>query len=574
MNSIRILSEKVAVRIAAGEVIDRPSSVVRELIDNSIDAGAHRIAVSIRSGGRSLVKVSDDGIGMSRDDLLLCIERHATSKIHDLDDLNNISTLGFRGEALASIAAVSRLTITTRRKGGLVGYRLRVAGGKVQSIEEVGAPEGTTVEVRNLFYNVPARKKFMRSARAEADNVIDAFTRIALGFEDIHFSLETDDRVALNLASTKGLVPRLSMVLGRDVAENMAQSCGAVEGIRIAAYLCSPQFARTRPDRLYVYVNKRNIRDKMINKAIIEGYGQRLMKGLYPQAVVFLDVKPSVVDVNVHPAKQEVRFRQPASLFRKIVEIVDSGLVSKVEKYTTSADIERTEQIAEPSQLSWHETVASPEAPHIISMGLEAHEKEAKEKPLLDERVRVIGQLNGTYILCEGQGGLIIVDQHAAHERVLYDKFIKSIKSTSIEVQNLLLPKTIELTLREKRLLEEKAEVLAELGIEVEDFGGQAILLRAIPSLLEEADWDVLMGEVVSILEEGKGGKGVLLDRVISLFACHGAIRAGDPLTREEMENLLEQLSSTALPTNCPHGRPVCKKITYYELEKIFKRVV
>ncbi len=573
MNDIRILSEKVAVRIAAGEVIDRPSSVVRELIDNSIDAGASRVDVKIERGGISLIRVSDDGIGMSRDDLLLCIERHATSKIYELDDLYNISTLGFRGEALASIAAVSKLRISTRQKGSLVGYQLKVAGGKVQSVDEIGRPEGTTVEVKDLFYNVPARRKFMRSPRSETDSVVDVFTRIALGFEDIHFVLQADKRTVLNFARTNNLVHRLVVPFGRDVAERMVQSTGLGEGVKISVYLCPPQFARTKADRLYVYVNRRSVRDRMINKAIIEGYGRRLMKGFYPQAVVFLDVEPSLVDINVHPAKQEVRFSNPGSIFRKISEIIDSGLGPSVEQYTVASEKSAGKKVAEPFQLSWH----TPDSSYDLNLTL-SPDREIEEgsigTTLLDEQVLVIGQLNGTYILCEGQGGLVIVDQHAAHERVLYDRLIKAVQDASVEVQTLLLPKTIELSLREKRVLQEKSGLLSKLGVEVEDFGGQSVLLRGIPSLLGNANWDFLMGELIEALEQGKADRETLMHRAISVLACHGAIKAGDVLTRQEMESLLEQLNRTALPTNCPHGRPVCRKITYYELEKMFKRVV
>ncbi|HDG96606.1 MAG TPA: DNA mismatch repair endonuclease MutL [Desulfobacterales bacterium] len=573
MNTIRVLSEKVAIRIAAGEVIDRPSSVVRELIDNSIDAGATRIAVRIGRGGRSVIRVSDDGVGMPKDDLLLCIERHATSKIRDLDDLYNINTLGFRGEALASIAAVSRLTITTRPKGSLTGFRLKMAGGKLESIDEVGSPEGTVVEVRDLFYNVPARRKFLRTPRTETDNVIDVFTRIALGFENIQFLLETEEKVLLNLPRSKELIPRLSLVLGRKVAEQMLSSSGRMDGVKITAYIGSPDFARSRADRVYVYVNRRNIRDAMITKAIIEGYGQRLMKGLYPQVVLFIDAEPSMVDVNVHPAKQEVRFQDSAGLFRKIVQVIDTGLGKTLTQYPVETARTRHEHVGEPVQISWQETMPG-SVSDILATSPEDYGAEIPRSSLLDEEVRLLGQLNSTYILCEGREGLIIIDQHAAHERVLYDKLMKAINESSLEVQTLLLPRTIEVSVREKRVLEENKEVLSELGIEVEDFGGQAILLRAIPSILENADWELLISQLISILEQNRVRREVLLDHVIAVLACHGAIRAGDRLTDSEMESLLQQLNEAALPTNCPHGRPVLRKITYYELEKMFKRVI
>ena len=570
MNQIRILSEKVAIRIAAGEVIDRPSSVVRELVDNSIDAGADRIVVSIGRGGKSLIRVSDNGVGMSRDDLLLCIERHATSKIHDADDLMAISSLGFRGEALASIAAVSRLTITTRQKEALVGHRLKVSGGRVQDVEEIGTAKGTTVEVRDLFYNIPARKKFLRTVRAEADSIVDVFARHSLGFENIHFSLENEQRTIMNLPSSNDLIPRLTAVLGRAVADQMVSVSTVFPGFHLRAYLGLPDFARTRADKLYVYVNKRNVRDKLVNKAVVEGYGRRLMKGLYPQAVIFIDVDPSLVDVNVHPAKQEVRFRDSASLFKEIVRVVDEGLGAKIYSFNLQ-EAESNLQASEPVQMTWGEIEG--QAPIGVSEDYGSVDEQGGQVPLLQGHVRILGQLNYTYILCEGADGLVIVDQHAAHERVLYEKLMKGIQENGLEIQRLLLPKTLELSIREKRVLEQKNQMLADFGIEVEDFGGQTILLCSVPSLLEGADWEILLGEVISALEQGQE-KEHLLGKVISLMACHGAIRAGYPMKMAEMQALLDQLNQTGLPTNCPHGRPIFRKITFFELEKMFKRVV
>lgn len=572
MNRIKILPEEIAIRIAAGEVIDRPSSVVRELIDNSIDAGADRIAVKITRAGKALVRVSDNGIGMSRDDLLLCIERHATSKIQDLDDLMAIRSLGFRGEALPAIASVSRMTITTKRKDELVGHMIRVSAGKVKDVEEVGVSDGTTVEVKDLFYNVPARKKFLRSDRAETDSIVDVFTRICLGFENIHFLMATENKTILNLPSAGTLEPRISAVLGRRVAEQMVSISKDFPWGSIRAYLAPPDLGRTRSDKLYVYINRRNIKDKLVNKAIAEGYGSRLMKGIFPQAIVFLDIDPSLVDMNVHPAKQEVRFRDPRALFNAVAQTVDEGLGVKI---YSSPLVERgvgESHVNEPEQMAWKgwgvkATAALPEEEHTPP-GI------CESVPVLGESLRVIGQLNNTYILCEAEGGLVIVDQHAAHERILYERLIKGIEEEGLEVQNLLLPKTIELGVAEKRLIREKAGLLARLGIEIEDFGGQSILLRSVPALIQGANWEELLGELVTALRQGDHEREVLLGRVVSVMACHGAIRAGYRMQMPEMQSLLNELNQTKLPTNCPHGRPVFRKISFHELEKMFKRVV
>ena len=572
MSKIRILSENVAVRIAAGEVIERPGSVVRELVDNSIDAGATRVAVRIERGGKSLIKVIDNGVGMSRDDLLLCTERHATSKIHDAEDLTAISSLGFRGEALASIAAVSRLSITTRQRDDLVGNRLIVFGGKIQKVEEVGTPQGTVVEVRDLFYNVPARKKFLRSPGVELNNVVDVFARLSLGFESIHFSLENEQKTILNLPPLPELIPRLAAILGRTTAEQMAFVSRNFPGTRVKAYLAPPDLARTRPDRLFVYVNRRNVRDKLVNKAVIEGYGGRLMKGVYPQAVVFIEIDPGLVDINVHPAKQEVRFQDPGALFKKIMQTVDEGLGNKIYSHAIAEQANDGGEISEPIQMNWGALATS--TPAFISGSEAGVFKDHGPVQIFEEEVRVVGQLRNMYILCEGKDGLIIVDQHAAHERVLYESLMEGIRKGGLEIQRLLLPKTIELGIGEKRVLEEKGQALADLGVEIEDFGGQAVLLRCVPSLLGNADWETLLPELVSALEQGRGERDVLMGEVASLMACHAAIRAGYPMSVEEMQTLLDQLSLASLPTNCPHGRPIFRKITYYELEKMFKRVV
>ncbi|MBW2102976.1 MAG: DNA mismatch repair endonuclease MutL, partial [Deltaproteobacteria bacterium] len=309
MNAIRILPESVATRIAAGEVVERPASVVRELLDNALDAEADRLELWVENGGKRRIRVRDNGVGMSRDDLLLCVERHATSKVREARDLFRISTFGFRGEALPSIGAVSKLSITTRPRGALSGNRLRMSGGKLISIEETGAPEGTTVDVEFLFFNLPARRKFLRAARTEMDHILDTVFRVALAFPGILFRVVDGGRVALHLPETGDHRVRLSGLFGRRVAEDMIGVETSSSGVRVHGFLAPPEYVRSRADRMWVYVNGRNVRDRLLNKALLDGYGQRLMKGRYPQAVLFLEMDPSGVDVNVHPAKREIRFR-------------------------------------------------------------------------------------------------------------------------------------------------------------------------------------------------------------------------------------------------------------------------
>ncbi|HEN20883.1 MAG TPA: DNA mismatch repair endonuclease MutL, partial [Desulfobacteraceae bacterium] len=325
MNTIRILPEQVSSQIAAGEVIDRPASVVRELIDNSIDSSADRIEINIEKGGKELIKVSDNGIGMSKDDLLLSVERHATSKIEDASDLFSVKSLGFRGEALPSIASVSRMQIVSRRKEELTGHRLRVTGGRLIEIEETGSPSGTTVEARSLFFNMPARRKFLRTAQTELNHIIDSFFRITLAFPNISFKLNDSSKNIVNLPASKEYLPRLSALMGRKTAESMIQEDCQFTGFTIITYLAPPEFSRSKGDRLFIYVNGRNIRDRLVTRAVVEGYGQRLMKGQYPQAAVFFEIDPSKVDVNVHPAKQEVRFHDSTTVFRAITSTIEKA---------------------------------------------------------------------------------------------------------------------------------------------------------------------------------------------------------------------------------------------------------
>lgn len=328
MNTIRILSETLASQIAAGEVVDRPASVVRELTDNSIDAGADRIVVTIENGGKRRIRVSDNGLGMSKDDLLLCVERHATSKIRTASDLLSVRSLGFRGEALPSIAAVSRIQITSLPQGRLTGHSLRISGGKLLEIKETGAPPGTIVDVKDLFFNIPARRKFLRAVRTETDHIVDSLSRIAMPFPGITFRLDDGTRNVIHLPASEDIRDRISGLMGRKTAEAMVTGEEKEGDLSIRVYAAPPDFARSRGDRLYVYVNCRNIRDRLVTKAIMEGYGRRLMKGQYPQVVLFIDIDPLEIDVNVHPTKQEIRFRNASRIFRAIVSAVGKRLDS------------------------------------------------------------------------------------------------------------------------------------------------------------------------------------------------------------------------------------------------------
>ncbi len=572
MNRIRILPETVAVQIAAGEVIERPVSVIRELLDNSIDAQSNKIEITIAEGGRRVIRVKDNGTGMGRDDLLLSLERHATSKIHSVSDLGSVKTLGFRGEALPSIASVSRMEITTRLADELVGHRLKVAGGKLISIDETGAPAGTDVEVRDLFFNIPARRKFLRSVKTETDHIVDTLSRIILPHTHIQLRLNSSHKTLLHFPETGNERDRLSVLMGRDVARSLIHARAEIDGLRVTAYFVPPEQSRSRADRIYIYVNKRSVRDRLVTRALMEGYGQRLMKGRYPQAVVFLDMDASMVDVNVHPTKQEVRFRQSQLVYRAIESIIGKTLKDRLKPLSDFSDQRIANQresfpgrmIAEPA---WEysdgdkETTAPPGDTLLRTPPIKAYPQ-------------IIGQLKDTYILCQTMDGLLVIDQHAAHERIVYESLKKSYQSSRLECQAFLIPHQIELSLKESRVVLEKCDQLERLGFDLHHFGGSTFLLRSVPSILVNTQWDIFLRDLIPILEtEDDLTTEQALDRLLTVMACHSAIRAGQRMAHGEMVRLLEDLEGTLLPTNCPHGRPISKKFSFYEIEKMFKRI-
>ncbi len=585
MNTIRILPENVASQIAAGEVVDRPSSVVRELIDNSIDAGAARITVRIEKGGKGLIRVSDNGMGMSRDDLLLCIERHATSKIETASDLYSVKSLGFRGEAIPSIASVSRMQITSRPRDQLEGHRLKISGGKLTAIEETGAPAGTVVEAKDLFFNMPARRKFLRSPRTETDHIIDTLARAVLPYPAINFKLEDSGKTIMNFPSSNQVLPRLFSLMGRKVAEAMEEAEENNQEMSIHAFLAPPELSRTRGDRLFVYVNGRNIRDRLITRAVVEGYGQRLMKGRYPQVALFMELDPSNVDVNVHPTKQEVRFHNSRTVFQAISSTIEKALSKSSHPFFSQVthpdkDLIKDNRadgftfVPEPAP-SYSPTGRAAKSPSMAEVREQpAPWEPMHERSMVKEGPEVIGQLGNTYILCQGKNGLVMVDQHAAHERVVYENLKKGFNVSHMEVQALLLPHELELSAKETRIALKKGHHLSRIGIELEHFGGNTFLLRSHPAILKNIQWDSFFSELFAGLAEGEPEDEPILDKLLTVMACHGAVRAGDHMTREEMVHLLTQLEEMDLPTNCPHGRPVFKHFTYYEIEKMFKRVV
>ena len=575
MNKIRILKEEVANQIAAGEVVERPASVVRELLDNSLDAGATRINVNIENGGKRLVRVSDNGSGMDRDDLLLSLERHATSKIKNLSDLYSIQTLGFRGEALPSIASVSRLQMTSRTNKQLSGHCLKTEGGKITSIEETGAPVGTAIEVRDLFFNVPARRKFLRTDKTETDHIVDTVSRIALPFNGVFLKLESSNKTILNLPNSEDKLNRLVTLLGLKVVQSLIEVVNQEGPYRFKAYIAPPEFDRNRGDRLYIYINGRHVRDRLIIRAVMEGYGQRLMKGRYPQAAIFIEVDPELVDINVHPTKQEVRLDESRFLYHSLVTSTNEALGSQFHSFTQTTPKSPFFEFKSPVKAN---SISETEWDYIRE---ERFDKEIKrdfkkeaDQPIISPGPHVLGQFSQTYILCENKNGLLMIDQHAAHERIIFERLEKSFRQKKIESQPFLIPYKLELSVAEGRKLVEKLGALSDLGLEIEHFGGQTFILRSVPAVLVDVKWDEFLRELISVLEqENDIFQEKVLGKILTVMACHGSIRAGVKMTHLEMEKLVEQLETMDLPTHCPHGRPIFKVFSFQEIARMFRRV-
>lgn len=579
MSRIRVLSEKVATQIAAGEVVERPASVLRELLDNSIDASADRIEVQVEAGGLKLVRVTDNGIGMDRDDLLLSLERHATSKVRVLEDLFAVGTLGFRGEAVPSIAAVSRMEVKSRTRDGISGHRLRMEGGRVDSIEEVGTPVGTVTTVRDLFFNTPARRKFLRSPRTETRHLLDIFSRIALPFKKISFRLREGGRTLAHYPASESEEERLAMLMGREIAGRMERVELAAGPVTILAHLAPPDFSRTRGDRILFYVNGRSVRDRMLTRAVMEGYGRRLMRGQYPQAVISLELDPALVDVNVHPTKQEVRFRDGKSVFLAVASAV-GGVMFANGGLTVHSE---SEAPAARKPFPAQALLKAADPPHYYQDPYDSEEAVRVEGDatlsrlgLQESSFFVIGQLRNTYILCQTGGGLLLVDQHAAHERVVYERLKRGITEGPLQVQTFLIPKSMEVSVSDAAALEQHKEAMALIGFEVEHFGGATFLLRSVPAILLNADLEALLHETLDHFNEkgAETARETIPEKVLCTMACHGAVRGGKPLTMREMTSLLDELQKTELPTNCPHGRPVSRMISWPELERMFKRTL
>ncbi len=621
---VAVLPPELANQIAAGEVVERPSSVVKELVENSLDAGAKRIEVTIEDGGRRLIRVEDDGHGMRREDALRALERHATSKIGEVDDLFRIATLGFRGEAVPSIGSVSRMEIRTKPRGDLEGTHITVEGGIVRQIADVGMAAGTSVTVSELFYNTPARLKFLKTPGTESRHITEALVRLGLSRPDVRILLRKDGQVRLDLAPVTDLKDRVLEVLGRDVYDDLCETYPypAINGIVCRGYFSKPGHAQRSAANVYTFVNGRYVVDRTIRAAVKGAYGTMLEKGRHPSVILFIEVPFALLDINVHPAKTEVRFNDTNSLYRAVFHAVADQLAEApwLDETGRRYALKKREHPAGRDFLGPADTTFEPlNARHDRLSQMEGAPRrspgdalspfyrppdwddlqrgfaapgasplrepprmpfgEVGDEPPVDpgsyfSSLRVIGQFRRMYILCEDRSGLVIIDQHAAHERVTFERLKKLFATEHKQTQPLLFPQRLELDALRAETLGDSLDFFEQAGFEVEPFGGTTFALKAVPAVLQKANAESLIRDAIDDLA-GFGRTDRVdeaMESVLSRMACHGSVRGPTALTHEACIALLHQMDEIDFKANCPHGRPVYYRLPLLELEESFGR--
>jgi DNA mismatch repair protein MutL len=624
MHRIAVLPVAVANQIAAGEVVERPASVVKELVENSLDAGATRITVVLRGGGRDGIIVRDDGEAMGREDAVLAFSRHATSKLRVLDDLPSIGSFGFRGEALPSIAAAADVELLTRRRDEQVGTRVRTRGGEVVEAADAGCPPGTQVAVQQLFATLPARQKFLKRPATELGHVAEMISRLALAVPRVGFVLEHDGREVLSLPPVASATDRLHQVLGKEGARDLVELSVGSAILTVRGHLGRPQQSLSSARLVLTYVNGRFVRDRVLTRAVLDGYESLLMRGRYPIAVVFLQVAPGEVDVNVHPTKAEVRFREPGRVHRLLVEQIRRqlrlALGAAGGEGRHAATPERPGSPGVPGAAaaawsagghppfskasawpqSWSEPTAagadvdttvaatgvaeargaferSPDGGPESGAGMSAAAGEVASFLPVRGRfgsLRVLGQILDCYLVCSSPGGLVLIDQHAAHERVRFERLREQLAAGRMAVQHLLVPETLSLGAHEVQALEDVRDALTRMGFEGEPFGDGIYLLRGVPATLADADCAGVLRDLAAELAAGGASRAVdeAIDGLLARVACHSAIRMGRRLEVSEAEALLAAMDRIDLAGWCPHGRPAFIEIDAAALERMFKR--
>ena len=600
---IRVLPEQLIHQIAAGEVIERPASVLKELIENSLDAGARRVDIEIEEGGAKLCRVRDDGCGIEKDELALALSRHATSKIASIDDLERVGTLGFRGEALPSIASVSRTKVTSRSPGSDVGYAVSSDNGVLTALEPAPHAVGTTVEVRDLFFNVPARRKFLRAERTETQHITRMVERLALSKFETAFSLSAARRSLADFPPAKSQIERerrVAQIVGDEFMANALYVEHESSGCRLTGWLCQPTYARSQPDLQHFYLNGRMLRDRLISSAIRLGYRDVMFHGRHPAFVLFMEIDPRQVDVNAHPAKLEVRFRDGRHVHNFLFKTVERVLQETYAGATgaaappTDANSLVPPSSSEPAsmwpmrganQASLGLRVSEPPPPNYFQRSASSFVSSVASTPSVQAQVQeppsetpplgfALAQLHGIYILSQAPDGLILVDMHAAHERTTYEKMKAALADGGVASQPLLVPLAVAVSPAEAEVLDEHASALSRLGLDVVRSGPASVQIRAVPAFLAQKDLDELLRRISADLSAEGTTRGVeeALNEVLGTMACHGAVRAHRNLAVPEMNALLREMERTVRSDQCNHGRPTWTYVSLTDLDRMFLR--
>ncbi len=598
-SQIQLLSHAVANKIAAGEVVERPASALKELLENAVDSGATQIDVEVVAGGRKLLAIADNGSGMNRDDALMSIERHATSKIRDVHDIENIQTMGFRGEALAAISSVSRFTLKTCPQGEISGTEIVVNGGRIQDVGEVGCPAGTLIEVRNLFYNVPARKKFLRTEQTELSHVREQFILQALAHPAVGMSLKVDSRIVYLLAGNGTLLDRLRDLFGKDYEKNLTEVDVQSEDVHITGHISLPGASRRDRHEQFIFINGRPASAPVIGHAIREGYRTLLTSDRHPLLFLNITMAPDLVDVNVHPTKKEVRFRRPRQVRDALIDAIQTTLKRGPEtgaplptedaEPVFELDVSTPEQMTiidlPPTRSFKYPSIPLVEPAPVLgaSEGSESLADGDPDRSLMDEGrpvdtpwayCRILGQIGDLYVFMETDDGYVVMDPHAAHERVLFDRFMSAFLKKDVESQALLIPETIELMPTDAERVRENLDMFEAMGFGVSDFGGDTFVVDALPGYFSAASASRILKDVAGTLDKSgsKGGHETWRETAIATAACRAAVKARDRLKLEEMEQLVVDLATTRMPYTCPHGRPTLIFTSFHELNRKFGR--
>lgn len=590
MGIIKILDKELVGKIAAGEVVERPASVVKELIENSLDAGARKILIEVKEGGKSLIKVEDDGSGIAEDDMTILAQRHSTSKLNSAEDLFKISSFGFRGEALSSIAAVSELTIKSKTANSISGMKLTFDE-EGRTLEPTACPKGTIVEVKNLFYNTPARKKYLKGIEPELREIEDIITRYALSFPEVFFKLTHGGNTLLSSPSTSNTLSNISNIYGNSVAKNLLQVDHVQEGITVMGSISRPSLTKPNRDTISVFINRRYITSRLIIEAIEEAYRTLLTVGRHPIAILNVTIEPGEIDVNVHPAKREIKFSHEHRIYDAVYNAVkktlsENELIKEAEFPKSRQDVliskqelpKRADKQSGPAafQSEMKNGAAGLKDGKTFYTQQKSEQLMLKEaEPLIKKQnlpgMRIAAQLLDTYIIAEGEDCIYLIDQHAAQERVNYEKFMKGLTSDTISTQVLLKPIVLELEPKQHTLVMDNLEVLKKIGFEVADFGTGSVIVKSFPIIIPKQDRQLVL-DIIDELESAKNKITEEREKLLIMRACKASVKANQQLTISELSKIIEELSVTDSPYTCPHGRPVIIRLTKYELEKMFKR--